>query len=128
MAKHFLNNGTGNIEPENVEVQVTEEVKEGNYDLKVMLWSKEKYWQAQLFTLTHGMNSAWGGSVVMQRNIERRKNSNILVLVLRMFDFVSAYLKVQHLWFGLYAYLNMCLIYIIKMSLTVLFHEYQRIC
>ena len=23
------------------------------------LWSREKYWQAQLFTLIHGMNSTW---------------------------------------------------------------------
>ena len=39
---------------ENVDFQIIEEVKEGNCDLEGKLWSKEKYWQAQLFTLTHG--------------------------------------------------------------------------
>ena len=58
-AKHFLNNCAGINKFENVEVQHIEEVKEGNYDLEDKLWSKEKYWQAQLFTLTHGMNSTW---------------------------------------------------------------------
>ena len=60
MAKHSLNNFTGINEFENVEIQLIEEVKEGNYDLEDKLWSREKYWQAQLFfTLTHGMNSTW---------------------------------------------------------------------
>ena len=59
MTKHFLNNCTGINKLDNVEVQLIEEVKEGNYDLEGKLWSREKYWQAQLFTLTHGMNSAW---------------------------------------------------------------------
>ena len=30
-------------------------VREGEYADKV-LWEREKYWQAQLFTLTHGLN------------------------------------------------------------------------
>ena len=44
---------------ENVEVQLIEEVKEGSYDLGGKLWSREKYQQTQLFTLTLGMNSTW---------------------------------------------------------------------
>ena len=40
-------------------MQLIEEVKEGNYDLEGKLWSREKCWQAHLYTLTHGMNSAW---------------------------------------------------------------------
>ena len=64
MTKYFLNNCTGVNKFENVEVQLIEEVKEGNYDLEDTLWSEEKYWQAQLFTVTHGMNSTcyWFGS------------------------------------------------------------------
>ena len=31
-------------------------VKEGEDDDKV-LWEREKYWQAEPFTLTHGLNS-----------------------------------------------------------------------
>ena len=31
-----------------------------NYDLGGKLRSREKYWQARLFTLTHGMNRTWG--------------------------------------------------------------------
>ena len=40
-----------------MEVQLIEDVKEGNYDLEGKLSSREKFWQAQLFTLTHGMYS-----------------------------------------------------------------------
>ena len=57
MAKHFLNSCTGVTKLENVKGLLIEEVKEGNYDLEGKLWLREKYRQAQLFTLTHGMNS-----------------------------------------------------------------------
>ena len=56
--RYFLNNCTGINKLENVEVQLIEEVKEGNYYSEGKLWSREKYWQVQLFTLTHGMNSS----------------------------------------------------------------------
>ena len=59
VARHFLNNCTRINKLENVEVQLIEEVKKGNYDLEGKLWLREKYWQTQLFTLTHGMNSSW---------------------------------------------------------------------
>ena len=55
VAKHFLNNCTGINKLENVEVK---KVKKGNYDLEGKFWSRKKYWQTQLFTLTHSMNSA----------------------------------------------------------------------
>ena len=42
-----------------MKVQLIEELKEGNYDLVVKPWSREKYWQAQLLTLTRDMNSTW---------------------------------------------------------------------
>ena len=104
MAKDFLNNCTGFNKLENVGVQLTEEVKEGHYDLEGKLWSREKYWQAQLFTLTHSMNSIWDWFSSNRKAIERRKNY-ILLPVFRMFDFVYIYIyiyiyiysKVQHL-------------------------------
>ena len=45
---------------ENIEIQLIEQVREGNYDLgEGKLWCREKYWQAQLFILSHRMNSTW---------------------------------------------------------------------
>ena len=43
VAKHFLNNCTWINKLENVELQLIEEVKEGNYDLERKLWSRQKY-------------------------------------------------------------------------------------
>ena len=59
VAKHFLAKCTDVGKLENLEIQLIEEVKPGNYDIERKLWSREKYWQAQLFTLSHGMNSSW---------------------------------------------------------------------
>ena len=42
---------------ENIEVHLLEHVEEGEYDVGVKLWCREKYWKAQFFTLSHGMNS-----------------------------------------------------------------------
>ena len=57
MAKHFINNCPGITKLGNVEIQLVEEVKEGNYDFEGKLWSRYKNWQAQLFTITHGVSS-----------------------------------------------------------------------
>ena len=59
VGKHFLSecSDIGNIK--NMEVQPIEQVLEGNQDVEGKLWNREKYWQAQLFTLSHGMNSSW---------------------------------------------------------------------
>ena len=35
-----------------------------------MLWEREKYWQAQLFTLTHGLNSPNNGTLKTDEVIE----------------------------------------------------------
>ena len=59
VVKHFLSNCAGINKLENVEIQLIEEVKERNCDLEGKLWSREKYWQAQLFTLTNRMDSGW---------------------------------------------------------------------
>ena len=43
---------------EYLQVQLTEQIfaRNGEYIDKI-LWEKEKYWQTQFFTLTHGLNS-----------------------------------------------------------------------
>ena len=50
--KHFLTKCTNGNKVENTEVQLTEQVQQGNYDLERKLWCREKYWQARLFTLS----------------------------------------------------------------------------
>ena len=51
MTKNFLNNCTGITKLENVEVQLIEELKERNDDLKSKLWSREKHWLANPVTV-----------------------------------------------------------------------------
>ena len=60
VAKHFINscNTTGKFN--NVKVQLIETVVSENPDkLDSKLWQREKYWQAQLFTMSHGLNSTF---------------------------------------------------------------------
>ena len=38
-------------------VQIIEQVYSNATNIEEMLWHKEKVWQSQLFTMTHGMNS-----------------------------------------------------------------------
>ena len=45
-------------EPQKKFFYYIEQVEEGNYDLEGKLWYREKYWQAQLFILSHGINSS----------------------------------------------------------------------
>ena len=59
VAKHFLTKCTNGNKVENIGAQLIEQVQEGNYDLEGRLWCRKKYWEAQLFTLSHGMNSTW---------------------------------------------------------------------
>ena len=59
VAKHFLTKCVTTNRLENIEIQLIEQVSGGNYDIESKLWSREKFWQAQLFTLSHGMNSSW---------------------------------------------------------------------
>ena len=37
-----------------------------------MLWEREKYWQAQPFTLTHGLNSPNDGTLKTEEVIENK--------------------------------------------------------
>ena len=59
VAKHFLTKCTDVGKLENIEVHLIEQVEEGDYDVESKLWCREKYWQTQMFTLSHGMNSTW---------------------------------------------------------------------
>ena len=59
VANHLLNisHSEGN-KFEYLQIQLTEQVSVNNSkNIDKMLWEREKYWQAQLFTLTHGLNS-----------------------------------------------------------------------
>ena len=38
-------------------LQIIEQVYSNARDIEETLWHREKYWQSQLFTTTHGMNS-----------------------------------------------------------------------
>ena len=43
---------------EHLQVQLTEKVSvQNDDDIGNILWEREKYWQAQLFTLSHGLNN-----------------------------------------------------------------------
>ena len=75
VAKHFLTKCTNGNKVENIEVQLIEQVQEGNYDLEGRLWCREKYWQIQLFTLSHGMNSSHGAGIVPIEKATEKRNS-----------------------------------------------------
>ena len=59
VANHLLNVCKSAIsKTEYLQVQSIEQVfARKGADTDKILWEKEKYWQAQLFTLTHGLNS-----------------------------------------------------------------------
>ena len=73
VAKHFLTKCTNDNKIENIEVQLIEQVLEGNYDLEGKLWCREMYWQAQLFTLSCGMNSTWGWYSTNRKDYRKKK-------------------------------------------------------
>ena len=59
VANHLLNvcHSEGN-KFEYFQIQLIEQVSVNNCkNIDKMLWEREKYWQAQLFTLMHGLNS-----------------------------------------------------------------------
>ena len=58
-ARHFNNKCCSpNNKHSYLKVQIIEKVFNNNqYSIEDLLWEKEKYWQAQLFTNLHGMNN-----------------------------------------------------------------------
>ena len=73
MAKHFLTKCSNDNKIEKFEVQLIEQVLESNYDLEGRLWCREKCWQAQHFTLSHGMNSTWGLYSTNRKGYRKKK-------------------------------------------------------
>ena len=73
VAKHFLTKCTNGKKVKNIEVQLIEKVQEGNYHLKGKLRCREKYWQVQLFTLFHGMNSTWDYYSTNRKGYRKKK-------------------------------------------------------
>ena len=59
LANHLLNfccSSTSKFE--NLQVQLIVKVSvQNDDDINKVLWEREKYWQAQLFTLSHGLNN-----------------------------------------------------------------------
>ena len=81
VAKHFLNICTGINKLENLEVQLIEEVKEGNYDLKVS-FGQERNTGKPSYLLLHMVWIVLGiGSAVIERALERRKNDNMFWII-----------------------------------------------
>ena len=73
VAKHFLTKCTDVGKLEIIEVHLIEQVQEGYHDVEGKLWCREKYWQAQLFTLLHGMNSTWDWYSTNRKGYRRKK-------------------------------------------------------
>ena len=69
--KSDINTDVGKLE--NIELHFIEQVEEGNYDVEGKLWCREKYWQAQLFTLSHGINSRLDWYSTNRKSYRRKK-------------------------------------------------------
>ena len=65
-----------------LQVQLIESVV-SELDLENKLWEREKYWQCQLFTNTHGMNSVSDLYVSKEKDVE--KSNVILSIMLYLF-------------------------------------------
>ena len=73
MTKHFLNKCTNGSKVEHFDVKPIEQLQEGNFDLEGRLWCREKYWQTQLFTLSHGKDSTWGWYSINRKGYRKKK-------------------------------------------------------
>ena len=67
VTKHFLTKYTNGNKLENIDVLLIEQVQESNYDLE------GKYWQVQIFTLSHGMNSTWDWYSTSRKGYRKKK-------------------------------------------------------
>ena len=73
VTKHFLNKCTNGNKVEHFDVKPIEQVQEGNFDLEGRLWCREMYWQAQLFTLSHGKDSTWDWYSINRKGYRKKK-------------------------------------------------------
>ena len=55
--KHYIGSGNGFKERFRIHKSDTNTGKREGEDVDQVLWEKEKYWYAQLFTLTNGLNN-----------------------------------------------------------------------
>ena len=55
-AKHILECCTSEGKFDELRIQLIESVNVPDISLEQELWQREKYWQAELFTLSHGLN------------------------------------------------------------------------
>ena len=57
VATHFVNHCNQDGKLTNLKTHVIEMISTSSQKLEQKLWLREKYWQAQLFTMSHGLNS-----------------------------------------------------------------------
>ena len=79
--QNFLTTCANGNKVENIEVQLSEKVQEGNCDLEGKLRCREKYWQAQLFTLSHRMNSTWDWYSTSRKGYRKQKQLKLLLCI-----------------------------------------------
>ena len=79
--QNFLTTCANGNKVENIEVQLSEKVQEGNWYLEGKLWCREKYWQAQLFTLSHRINSTWDWYSTSRKGYRKQKQLKLLLCI-----------------------------------------------
>ena len=89
VAQHFLAKCTNGNKVENIEVQLIEQVQEGNYVFGGKLCCREKYWQAQLFTASHGMDSTWDWYSTNRKGYRKKKYLKLLLYIYIVHDISS---------------------------------------
>ena len=79
VTKHFLTKCTDGNNVGNIKVQLIEQVQEGNYDLEAKLWCREKYWRAQLFTLSHGSSITWDWYNTKRKGYRKKEEKTYII-------------------------------------------------
>ena len=78
-ARHLNNKYTESSNPQKLlKTQIIESVQ-CDYNLEGKLWERERYWQCQLFTNTHGMNSV--SDLYSTKRKDYRKNECTLIFI-----------------------------------------------
>ena len=57
VAKHLLNICRSSARSTDLQAQLIEKVSAQNATILTVSWEREKYWQGQLFTLSHGLHN-----------------------------------------------------------------------
>ena len=74
MANHLLNVCRSSASKfEYLQVQLVEKVSLQNDDeIDKVLWEREKYWQVELFTLSHGLNNSYEWYALNRRGYRKQ--------------------------------------------------------